>query len=68
MPHPMPHHARAANPEGAPPGSGEGGTPPARPFVGLRRINFLLHWLYYAARHGTTKHASWACAHKGVRW
>lgn len=36
--------------------------------VGLRRCRFLLHWLFYALRHGTTKHATWACHHKGLTW
>lgn len=33
-----------------------------------RRLSFIAHWLYYAVRHGTTKHAAWACAAKGVTW
>lgn len=67
QPH-VPARAPVAMPQDGLQRSREGGTPPTRQFVGLRRINFLLHWLYYAARHGTTKHATWACHHKGIVW
>lgn len=34
----------------------------------MRRIRYVLRWLYWAARHRSFKHAAWVCAYEGERW
>lgn len=34
----------------------------------LRRIKYIGRWLYWAARHRSTKHVAWVLAFEGYTW
>jgi hypothetical protein len=33
-----------------------------------RRVMFVTRFIYYSLRHGTCRHAAWACHAEGIHW